>query len=337
MMAELVKVKLSEIDPNPHRNKKRFPVGEQRKAALLRSIKDVGLWEGIIGRRKGNRVEIAFGHAREEAAEELGMDEIPVIIRDLTDEQMLQFMGRENMEEFNADFLIMYEAWEAASKWSARVRKSDQQIDIARTLGWLGSDGKANNTARACDNAYRLIQSEHMQLADLDGLSVSGAQQVVERVLSRIEMIERLGKKGGRPAPEIETHKRQVADAGRSVARDYREGNVSKKNIKGEIDYRAVKEAAKEQKPSPLFASWAKEVADSIHKMMVDDRTAEKLADIEQALPVMTLEEDRLALRRIDFALAEHEDTTGKWRKRLAAKGAKVVPFKMLSKQEDKA
>jgi ParB/RepB/Spo0J family partition protein len=333
-MSELVLVKLSEIDSNPHRNKKRFPIGKRRKEALKQSIAAVGLWEGIIGRRVGNRIQIAFGHAREEVCRELGIKEIWMILRELSDEQMLQFMGRENMEEFNADFLVMYEAWEAAVKFCARTRKNTKQIDLARLLGWLAADGKANATARACDSAHQLIRGGHMQLIDLEGLSVSGAQQVVERVLSRIEMIERLGKKGGRPTEEMDTHKRQVADAGRSVAKDYREGKVANREIKPEIDYRAVKEAAKADKPSPLFAPFAKEVAESIHKMLVDDRAAAKLADIEQALPIMTLEEDRLALRRIDFALAEHEETTGKWRKRLAVKGQKVVPFKLLSKED---
>ena len=68
-----------------------------------------------------------------------------------------------------------------------------------------------------------------------------------------------------------------------------------------------MKTATEKQKQSPLFAAFAKEVADSIHKMLVDDRAAEKLAEMEKALPLVTLEEDRLALRRIDFALAEHE------------------------------
>jgi hypothetical protein len=32
---------------------------------------------------------------------------VPLIIRDLTDEEMVGFMGRENMEDFNSDFLVM--------------------------------------------------------------------------------------------------------------------------------------------------------------------------------------------------------------------------------------
>jgi hypothetical protein len=41
---------------------------------------------------------------RAEAARQLGLEENPLVARKLTDEQMLQFMGRENMEDYNADF-----------------------------------------------------------------------------------------------------------------------------------------------------------------------------------------------------------------------------------------
>ena len=95
---------------------KTYPFNERKIETLCRSIKDVGLWEGVIARRKGNRFELAFGHHRREAARRSKLKTIPVIVRDLSDEQMLQFMGRENAEDYNADFLVMLETWEATAK-----------------------------------------------------------------------------------------------------------------------------------------------------------------------------------------------------------------------------
>jgi hypothetical protein len=48
----------------------------------------------------------------------------------------------------------------------------------------------------------------------------------------------------------------------------------------------------------------------------------------------MVLHRRQHALRRIDFALAEHGETTAKWRERLTQKGRRVVPFKLLKKGE---
>lgn len=337
-MSELIQVEMSRIDPNPYRMLDKYPFIERKLDAIGRSIRDVGLWESLIARPVGNRFQLAFHHHTWEAARRALLTSVALIVRDLTDEQMVQLMGRENLEDFNAEFPIMLETWEAATKFSALARTDVQAVDIARLLGWTevhtvrGVD-QMNATARACNAALKLIIGGHMQQADFEGLSVKAAEELAERVISRVEMIERLGEKGGRPAREIAADKRHVANAARSVARDYREGTIAKSNIRQEIDYRAVKTATEKQKASPLFAAFAKEVADSIHRMLVDDRAAEKLTEMERALHLVTLEEDRLALRRIDFALAEHELTTGKWRTRLTPKGETVVPFSLLKRE----
>ena len=40
-------------------------------------------------------------------------------------------MGRENMEDYNADFLVMLESWKAAIKYCGRGRENPQTIDVA--------------------------------------------------------------------------------------------------------------------------------------------------------------------------------------------------------------
>src|SRR5262245_19981917 len=109
MSARIMSVAIGDVDPNPHRLTGEYPYNPDKLAALKRSIQEVGLWEGIMGRQNGNRVEIAFGHHRHKAALESGMSHIPVIIRDLDDRQMLMMMGRENLEEYNASFPVMLE------------------------------------------------------------------------------------------------------------------------------------------------------------------------------------------------------------------------------------
>ena len=335
MATELIEVELSSIDPNPHREVKFV---ESKIDALMRSIADVGMWPGMIARQVGNRYQIPFAHHRLEAARRLKKKTVPLIIQDLSDEKMIAMLGRENLEDFNSDYLVQLQTWKAAVRFSEISEKKRDDVEIARLLGWTARDSsgydKMNDTARACATGHKLLAGRHMQASDLEGLSVHAARQLVERVFNRLEMIDRLGKQGGRPAKEIEATKREVTGAARSVAKDYRAGSIAKSNIRSEIDYRAVKTATKKDKQSPLFAAFAKEVADSIHKMLVDDRAAEKLSEMEKALALVTMEEDKLALRRIDFALAEHEATTGKWRHRLAAKGEKVIPFALLSKED---
>src|SRR4249920_1969210 len=101
MASEIKHLALTSLAPNPMRKLAKYPFNEDKIAALRASIKDVGLWEGVIARKKGSEYQIAFGHHRVEASrKELGRDaRIPIIVRDLSDEQMIQFMGRENLED----------------------------------------------------------------------------------------------------------------------------------------------------------------------------------------------------------------------------------------------
>ena len=50
---------------------------------------------------------------------------------------MLQFMGRENMADYNADFLTMLQTWDAAVQhMESKDSKPPQPIGIAYLLGW---------------------------------------------------------------------------------------------------------------------------------------------------------------------------------------------------------
>ena len=58
------------------------------------------------------------------------------VVRKLNDEQMLQFMGRENLEDYNADFLTMLQTWEAAVNfWTSTDVHYPQHIEISRLIG----------------------------------------------------------------------------------------------------------------------------------------------------------------------------------------------------------
>ena len=135
--SQLVSIPLAALDSNPYRDLATYPFVELKVNALKRSIKTVGLWEGVIARKVGDRYQTAFGHHRIEAARRSGLTEAIIILRDLDDKAMLQFMGRENMADYNADFLTMLQTWDAAvAFWPSKDGQAYQPIDIANLLGW---------------------------------------------------------------------------------------------------------------------------------------------------------------------------------------------------------
>jgi ParB family transcriptional regulator, chromosome partitioning protein len=342
-MTEIINVPLASVDANPFRLLGDYPFVERKLEALQRSYADVGIWEGVIARKVGNRFQIAFGHHRIEAARLSGTKQVPLIVRDLTDEQMIQFMGRENLEDYNADFLVMLETWEAAIKFRGIHWKETKAIEVARLLGWTRVDWRSStgreghelnmtDTARACHAAHALIAAGHLTRGDLIDLSVNAAREIVERAQTRIEQVEKMAADTKRPKAEIRNAKQQIGKAAKIVARQYREGKsgLGIKDLRGQVDAEAFRGAAQSRKQSPLFAVFGRAVAEQIHKMLRHDMTADRLQEIVNALPQITMAEDHEIVREIDFRLAEHEAKTHQWRKELAPKGGNVIPYKAL-------
>ena len=131
-MSILKTVGMGLIHANPYRMIEVYPWIEPKVESLVRSINDVGFWEGVIARPnpEGSGYQIAFGHHRIEAAKRAGLDKAPIIVRDLTDEQMIQFMGRENGEDYKADFIVMLNAWEGAIKFAGVSAKLSDRANL---------------------------------------------------------------------------------------------------------------------------------------------------------------------------------------------------------------
>lgn len=337
-MTQVQKIDINQIDANPFRRLGDYPYVERKIEALMRSIQDVGLWEGIIGRMVGNRVEIAFGHHRAEAARRVGLDAINVIIRDLTDEQMLGFMGRENMEDYNADFLTMLETWEAAVAHLTSMDVSSAQIiDIAKLLGWTqlrtGGGVQMNRTAEACNSAFTLIRDGHVKRGDLHDMSVRDAREILVRASANMKRIDELGKQGQRPAKEIEQSKQQVAKAIKTTAEEARKGEVAKRDLRGRLDTNTYIHAKEAKVKTPLFAEFGKVLAARIEGMLATDVNADKLSEMVKVLGIIDTDEDKQIVDRVRFYLGQLSDRADKWAVRL--KQEKVVPFKAI--EGDKA
>lgn len=338
-MTQVETIDISQIDSNPFRRLGDYPYVERKIDALKRSIKDVGLWEGIIGRMAGNRVEIAFGHHRVEAARRVGLTEINVIIRELTDDQMLAFMGRENMEDYNADFLTMLETWEAAVGHMTSVDVSyGQVIEISKVLGWVqpraGGGVQMNRTAEACNSAYALIRDGYVKRSDLHDMSVRDAREILTRASANMKRLDDLGKKSKRPAKEIEASKRQVAKAIKTTVEQAREGSVPKRDLRGRLDTNTYIHAKEAKVKSPLFAEFGKVLAARIEGMLATDVNAEKLSEMVSVLNIIETDDDKQIVERVRFYLGQLSDRADKWAVRLTAE--KVVPFKSIEGGEGK-
>ena len=101
-MTELKEIELNKIRPN--RLNPRIDINIEKLNELADSIKQVGLLEPLIVRPTGNEYEVVVGERRYRASQQAGLQRVPAIIRNFTDEQVIELNLIENIqrEDLNA-------------------------------------------------------------------------------------------------------------------------------------------------------------------------------------------------------------------------------------------
>jgi hypothetical protein len=93
-----LKIQIKDIEPNPFRDIKNYPIEEKRIQGLMNSIKETGFWDNMPARKAGNKYQIAYGHHRLEALKRLKIKEIEAVVKIIKDENMIKIMANENDE-----------------------------------------------------------------------------------------------------------------------------------------------------------------------------------------------------------------------------------------------
>ena len=119
-------IPIDQIDPNP--NQPRQVMGDLSE--LMASIAEKGIIEPIIVRQRGNRFQIVAGERRYQAAIQVGLREIPIVIREVDDNEIIEVALVENLQRKD---LTAFEEAEALHALSERCRYTHE--DMARRLG----------------------------------------------------------------------------------------------------------------------------------------------------------------------------------------------------------
>src|SRR5215213_2070484 len=93
---ELLDLDLDLIEPNSEQPRTRFT--EENLRELTQSIRVNGIVQPIIVRRKGSRYEIVAGERRWRAAQRAGLQKIPSVVKDVSDEKLLELALVENIQ-----------------------------------------------------------------------------------------------------------------------------------------------------------------------------------------------------------------------------------------------
>jgi ParB family chromosome partitioning protein len=119
-------VSIELIDPNP--NQPRQAMGDLSE--LVASISEKGVIEPLVVRQRGDRFQIVAGERRYQASVRAGLRELPVVLRDVDDTEVIELALIENLQRKD---LTPFEEAEALHGLADRCSYTHE--DLARRLG----------------------------------------------------------------------------------------------------------------------------------------------------------------------------------------------------------
>ena len=191
-IGQMVSIEL--IDPNP--NQPRQVMGDLSE--LIASIGEKGILEPLVVRQRGERFQIVAGERRYQAAVQVGLRELPVVIRDVDDTEMLELALIENLQRKD---LTPFEEAEGLHGLAERCGYTHE--DLARRLGKSRTSVTEALALTAMPEDIRAL----CRLADITSKSL--LLQVVRQETSEkmTALIEKIAGQGGA------TTRQQLRDA----------------------------------------------------------------------------------------------------------------------------
>jgi len=177
-------VPIDHVDPNP--NQPRQVMGDLSE--LIASIGEKGILEPLVVRQRGDRFQIVAGERRYQAAVQAGLVDLPVVIRDVDETEMLEIALIENIQRKD---LTPFEESEALHGLAESCGYTHE--DLARRLG----KSRTAITESLALNAMPLEVRNLCRLADISAKSLL-LQVVRQNTPEKMTaLIEKIASQGG--------------------------------------------------------------------------------------------------------------------------------------------
>jgi ParB family transcriptional regulator, chromosome partitioning protein len=212
-------IEVDRITPSPFQPRRAFD--EAKIEELASSIRNQGIIQPLVVRRKGDGYELIAGERRWRAAMKAGMSQVPVVVRDATDHEALQLALVENLqrEDLNPiEEASGYRRLQQEFQWSQeemaeKVGKSRPAIANSMRLLALPpevqAEVSAGNLPAGQARALLGLQTEPLIISACrdvvaKGLSTRETEKLVRQLMS--------GRRRKRQAPTIDPDLRSVIE-----------------------------------------------------------------------------------------------------------------------------
>ena len=196
-------LKINQVEPNREQPRKHFE--EDALLELADSIKQYGVLQPLLVRKRKDYYEIIAGERRWRAAKLAGLKEVPVVIRDMSEQEIMEISLIENIQRENLNPIE-----EAAAYKKLLEEFGLKQEEVAERVA---------KSRTAVTNSMRLLKlDERVQQMVIDGMLTTGHArallaiedpevqfQTAVRVYNEkmsVRDVEKLVKNQDRKAPE---------------------------------------------------------------------------------------------------------------------------------------
>jgi len=139
--SDIIEIPVSEIRPNPYQPRKSF--NQEALDELATSIKNYGVFQPIIVKKSIKGYDLVAGERRLRASKLAGLETIPAIIKEFSDEEMREIALLENLQRENLTAIELAWAYKGIID-SLHIRQEDlaaklgkSRSHVTNTLGLL--------------------------------------------------------------------------------------------------------------------------------------------------------------------------------------------------------
>lgn len=177
---EIVELNLNDLRPNPYQPRKVFD--DEALNDLASSIKEHGVFQPIIVKKSIKGYDIIAGERRFRASKLAGLEKIPAIIRNFTDEQMMEIALLENLQRENLSAIE-----EAIAYKSMLEHLNLTQDDLARRVGKSRSHiTNILGLLRLPDTVQDMVSSNRITMGHARALSKLESDEEIINLANRI-------------------------------------------------------------------------------------------------------------------------------------------------------
>jgi ParB family chromosome partitioning protein len=145
------KLKITQIEPNKSQPRKQFD--EDALQELADSIKQFGVLEPLIVTKRGKYYELIAGERRWRAARIAGVTEVPVVIRDYTDKEIMEISLIENLQREDLNPIEEALAYESLiNEYS--LKQEDVAMRVSKSRSTITNSLRL---LKLCDNVRQMI------------------------------------------------------------------------------------------------------------------------------------------------------------------------------------